>query len=197
MDEKVRLLIAELGDTRVKKDIDVSEYLQTGLGSRAAAFYIATTTRELIKVICLCRELRLNFLLIGLGSKIIVAASGFDGLAIKNRSDNLRIFGVKGKVSREGIGIQEAFLEADSGVSLKRLADYADRQGLGGLDVLKSATGTAGGSIMVNKDLREGVYQVKVLTPDNEIVEKKIDELKRDDIILAVVFKLRAKEVVK
>lgn len=193
MDSKINLLIAELGETRVKQNVDLSEYLRTGLGSMAEAFFIATTTRELVKAVELCRELKINFLIIGSGSKMAVSGNGFAGLAIKNRSDNLRIFGIKGKVSRSGLGIEEAFLEVDSGVSLARLSEYGALQKLGGFEVLKSDFGTVGGSIFISQILREKTHMVKVLSLGGEIDEKKLSEVVKSDVVLSVIFKLKAK----
>ncbi|MBI4036985.1 FAD-binding protein [Candidatus Daviesbacteria bacterium] len=195
MDDKISLLISQLGDNRIKCDSDISEHLQTGLGGKVPAFYIATTTAELIKSIKLCRELKLEFLIFGSGSKMAIADLGVKGLVIRNRSDNLKIFGVKGKVSRLGLGIEEAFLEADSGVSLIKLAEFASDQGLGGLEGLRSTPGTVGGSLYINPLLKEKVNQVKILAPSNTIKQKSYFDLKREDIILSVVFKLKAKTV--
>src|SRR3990167_6899592 len=102
MDDKFKLLTSELGESRIKRDIDVTEFLQNRLGGVALFSYIATTEKELIKAINLCR--------------------------------NLKIFGIKGKVSKSGLGVEEALIEAGSGVSLKRLNDYVKSQGLGGLE---------------------------------------------------------------
>lgn len=193
MDDKLKLLISQLGDNRIKQDCDISEHLQTGLGAKVPAFYIATTTAELTRAIKLCRELRLEFLIFGSGSKMAIADLGVKGLVIRNRSDNLKIFGVKGKVSRLGLGIEEAFLEADSGVSLVRLVEFASDQGLGGMEILRSTPGTVGGSLYINPILKEKVNQIKILATNNTIKEKSYIDLKREDIILSVVFKLKAK----
>lgn len=195
MEGKIKLLISTLGEDRVKINVDLTEFLQTGLGGIARALYIATTTRELIKVIVLCREIKINFLIIGCGSKIAVGEKGLDGLAIKNRSDNLRIFGIKGRVSRVGIGIEEAFLEADSGVSLAKLSDFAFGQGLAGLEVLKSLPGTVGGSFYINPTLRNRASQIKILGAGTNIKSVLPHQMSKSDIILSVVFKLQARKV--
>ncbi len=194
MEELIKLLVRDLGDERVKQNIDLSEHMETGLGSLARAFYIATTKRELIRVIQLCKELKIKYLVMGSGSKMALSEKGFEGLVIKNRSDSLKIFGIKGKVSRAGIGIEEAFLEADSGTSLKRLAEYAARQGLGGLEVLENTLGTLGGSLYILPALREKIHQVETLTPRGVIKVKQLLELSKEDIILSATFKLKAKK---
>lgn len=159
------------------------------------AFYIATTARELIRVIELARELKIKFLIIGTGSKIALAKENSDLLAIKNRSDNLRIFGIKGKVSREGLGIEEAFIEAESGASLQSLAEYVYSQKLTGLEDLKSSIGTVGGNFFINPTIREKASAVKILDPRGDVKEiKEVRDVGKDDVILAVVFKLRARK---
>lgn len=194
MEEKIKLLTSQLGENRVKRNVDFKEYFSIVQEGVVEALYIATTTRELIKSVELCRELKLDSWVFGSGTKIIIPQGGFQGLVIKNRSDNLRVFGIKGKVSREGIGIEEAFLEADSGSSLGRLDEFASQQGLGGLEVIKSIPGTLGGSFYTNADLQRKASQVKVLTSVGNQEAKEVSEVSREDIILSVVFKLRAKK---
>lgn len=211
------LLASELGEIRIKRNIDISDQLQSRLGGTVGAFYIATTDRELVRVVELARELRLKFMVLGLGSKTsfplvttrgketlplittrgktALAKDNPDLLVIKNRSDNLKIFGIKGKVSREGLGIEEAFIEAGSGSSLQNLAEYTSRQKLTGLEDLKGGIGTVGGNFFINPTIREKATAVKILDPRGDIKEvKEVRDVSKDDIILAVVFKLRARK---
>lgn len=192
MEDCLKLLIQSLGPDRVKENIDISEHIQSGHGGRARAFYIATTLRELIKAVGLCRELKIDYLIIGSGSKIGLA-EGFLGLVIKNRSDALKIFGIKGKVSRSGLGIEEALIEAESGTSLNKLCEYSLKQGLGGFETLKGIPGTLGGSLRINQILGEKAQQVKTLGIDDEIDTKTLSQVTSKDVILSAVFKLKAK----
>lgn len=191
MEDKIKLLISQLGENRFQREVLLSSYMR-GVKGMASAFYIATTTRELVRVIELCQELKLDFLVFGSGSKTFLSTSRFQGLVIKNRSDNLKIFGVKGKISREGLGIEEALLEADSGVSLKRLAEFAKEQGLVGLDFWERALGTVGGSLGLDLNLRAKTAEVKVFTIDGEVKSKLAKDVVRGEIILSVVFKLKS-----
>lgn len=193
--EKIALLKSELGELRVKPQLDISSEMQTRLGGVVGGFYIATSERELIKSVELCRELKVKFLLIGTGSKTAIPPEALDLFVIKNRSDNLKIFGIKGKVSREGLGIEEAFIEAQSGISLAGLAEYAKKQKLTGLEDLQTAVGTIGGSFNINKTLREQAHQVNVLTASGNIESKVTNEVLREDIVLSVVFKLKSASV--
>lgn len=193
MEQKLRLLVSELGDHRVKTDIDISEHIKSNLGGLVQAFYIATTTRELLKAIDLCRELKIDYFIIGSGTKVAISDKGIKGLVIKNRSDNIKISGVRGKISSYGLGIEEAILTLDSGVSIQRLSDFTQSQDLLGLEILKGLPGTIGGNLYINPALKEKVQQVKVYTKNGAQKIKKASEVMHDDIILSVVMKLRSK----
>lgn len=195
MEEKINLIASELGDIRVKKNINLCDYLELKLSGEAGAIFIATSTQELIKSINLCHELKLNYLLVGSGSKVMISGNSFKGLVIKNRSHNLKIFGVKGKVSRAGIGIKEAFIEADSGVTLSDLSAFSTKQGLGGFENLSTMRGTIGGSVLSNFLFRENTTNVKVLDRLGFEIVKGLNEITGKDIILKIIFHLKAKEV--
>ncbi len=183
MDEKYKLLTSELGDLRIKQDEKVGEGV-------AKYFFIATTTRELVKAVILSKELQIPYWVIGSGSKIAVAS--YDGLIIKNRSDSIRLFGIKGKVSREGLGVEEASLEVDSGVSIQKLLDYIKSQKLVGLEFLGEVQGTIGGNYYLYPLFKETVYQVKVLNEDNEVMLKDPDKVLKEDIIVTIALKLKS-----
>jgi len=193
INDRLKLLAISLGDNRLKFEVDIKEYFKTNLSGIAEAFYIATTTKELIKVIQLCGELKLDFYIFGSGSKVTQFPS--TGVIIKNRSDDLKIFGVKGKISRQGLGVEEAFIEADSGVSLARLSQYAKEQGLGGLEIVETMTGTLGGSLYFLSNLQEYITQIKALEDKNILKTKSFSDLTKGDIILSVVFHLKTKKV--
>ncbi len=195
MEEKIKIIISQLGNLRIKKNVNLNEYILSKPETRALALYIATSTTELIKAVSLCRELKLPFLLIGSGSKLSLSAAIFQGLVIKNRSHHLKIFGVKGKVSRLGIGVKEAFIEAGSGVTLSDLAEFSLKQGLGGFEDLSEQVGTVGGSILNNILLRDKTVHVDILDNFGDNTTKDLKELHGNDVVLKVIFHLKAKEV--
>ncbi len=189
MDEKTKILINELGELRVKKDVNLNREMVNGCPQKAALFYIVTRTSEMIKVIGLCQELKINFTVIGSGSKIILSDKQAKGFIIKNRSDNIKISGIKGKISQQGIGVEEAFLEVDSGVSLAKIAEFASGQNLTGLAILLKIPGTIGGSLSLPYLLNK-IVKIKVLTKEGIIKDKLPDQYNFGDIILSVIFKL-------
>lgn len=192
MESKIKLLKSQLGEHRVKENIDISAELHSKMGGVVAGFYLATSTAELITAVTLCRELKIDFLMLGSGSKVALSDLGFTGVVIKNRCDNIKIAGVKGNVSREGIGVARALIEAESGISLIGLVKFAQQHQLDGLEALSQVPGTIGGSLMVNRTLQESCTQLKVLDLVNEVKTKALNQLSREDIILSAVFELKA-----
>lgn len=193
MDDKLNLLVSELGNIRVKTDVDLYDQISSGLGGRASAFYIATSEKELIKAVDVCQELNINFLITGTGSKIAISSSGFEGLVIKNRNDNVRIFGIKGKVSKLGLGVEEASLEVGSGRSVKSLVEYIGAQGLSGIEAMQFLVGSVGGNFYLSLALQQLAQQVRVYTKAGSIKVKPAAEVDKSDIILSVIFRLKAK----
>ncbi|MCL5410101.1 MAG: FAD-binding protein [Patescibacteria group bacterium] len=189
-----KLLVAELGELRVKKAINLDDYIERRVGLEVPALFIATTIRELIKAIDLCKELNITFRVIGSGSKINQTDFDGVGLVIKNRADNLKIYGIKGKVSRSGLGIEEALIEADAGASLDRLAQYSMKQGLGGLESLLGSRYTVGGSLLTQIVVRDNTHQVKILNNLSQVETVDMLEINPQNIILSVIFKLKAKQ---
>lgn len=192
MDDKIKLLQNEVGENRLKTNVKLRDFFPQASLLTAQALYIATTAYELIRIFKLSKELEIKTQVLGLGSKY-QWVTDFPGLIIKNRSDQLKVFGLKGKVSRLGLGIQEAFLEADSGNSLARVVDFAQNQGFLDLEELRNIIGSLGGSLKYALPLQKAVYQVKVLDKENKISSKMVEELKAEDLILTVTFKLTIK----
>lgn len=193
MDEIYDQLVVELGILRVKLGIPLSEYVLTRVGGPARFLYMATTQRELIRAVLIAQKLKLMCLVVGCGSKVSFGPEGFNGLVIKNRVEAMKIFGIKGKINSLGLGVEEAMLEAESGVSLNNLSQFADKQKLTGLESLSQLQGSLGGSLKNLNNISKFVSQVKVLTKTNDIAVKQISDLEMHDIILSVVFRLKAK----
>ena len=124
MDSKYKLIVDSFGKDRFKFNEPLKEYMALNAGGPASLFFIAFMTTELIKLVGMCRELKLPFFIFGTGSKMLISDHGFAGLVIKNRTKNIKTVSVKGKVSKFGIGVEEALVEVDSGVSISKFCEY-------------------------------------------------------------------------
>lgn len=194
MDNRYKLIVDSFGKERFKFNEPLKEYTSTGIGGPAKVFFIAFTSNELIKIINLCRELRLPYFLFGTGSRIAISDLGFDGLVIKNRTKNIQTVSVKGKVTKIGIGVEEATIEVESGVSVNRWVEYLNAQDLE-VSEFAGIPGSIGGSLLLFKSLQNQVKSIKVLNLRSEIRQIDIGTLNpKDHIILSAVFKIKAKK---
>lgn len=195
MDSRFKLIIDYFGKERFKFDEPIRDYVISSLGGPAKLFFIAFTSSELIKIIDMCRQLRLPYFLFGMGSKIAISDGGFDGLVIKNRTKNIQTVSVKGKVTKFGIGVDEALIEVDSGVSINKWTEYLDSQGLEAAD-FTDIGGTVGGSLFISRFLQTKVKSIKVLDQDSEIQQINVEDLRpKEHIIISAVFRIKAKQV--
>ncbi len=193
MDTKYKLITDSIGIDKFKINEPIKNYASSGVGGEAKLFFIAFTERELIKIITMCRELKLKYFLFGTGSKIMISDVGFDGVVIKNRTKRIHIVSVKGKVSKFGIGIEEAMVEVESGVSMKKLAESLDAEGLQS-EEFSSLPGSIGGNLFISHFLQMKAKSIKVLDQQSHILEIEPNELSlKKHIILSAIFKIKAK----
>lgn len=196
MDSKFKLIIDSFGKDRFKSDEMLKDYTFLGLGGPAKLFFIAFTTNELIKIVDMCRRLKLPFFLFGTGSKIMMSDQGFNGLVIKNRTKSIEVISIKGKATRVGIGVEEALVEIDSGVSITKFAEFLQTQGLI-YENFVNIPGSIGGNLFVSKILQNMIKSIKVLALNGNILEIGPNELRLNShIILSAIFRIKAKNLV-
>lgn len=193
MDNKFKLIIDSFGKDRFKLNEPIKNYTSSEVGGLAKIFFIAFTTRDLTKIITMSRELKLPFFLFGTGSKIMISETGFDGLVIKNRTKEIHTVSVKGKVSKFGIGIEEAMVQVESGVSMKKFAESLEAEGLQS-EGFSNLPGSIGGNLFLSNFLQRLAKSIKVLDQQSHIWEIEPWELSlKKHIILSSIFRIKAK----
>lgn len=192
MDNKYKLIVDSFGKEKFKFNESLKNYTALQVGGPARVFFIAFTTNELVKVIKMCRELKLPFFIFGTGSKIMISDAGFAGLVIKNRTKSIQTVSVKGKVTKFGIGVEEALVEVESGVSITKLCEYLTNNNLS-TSQIEGIPGSIGGNLFLNRFLQRLTKSIKVLDSDSEIGEIRAEELNfKRHITLSAVFKVKA-----
>lgn len=193
MDNKYKLIIDSFGKDRFKFNEPLKDYTVLEIGGPAQLFFIAFSASEIIKIVEMCRQLKLLFFIFGTGSKIMISDQGFPGLVIKNRTKNIKTVSVWGKVSKFGIGVEEALIEVDSGVSINKFCEYLDSQGLITSD-FATIPGSIGGNLFLSRFLQSKVKSIKVLDSTSETLEISAENLNpKKHIILSAVFRIKAK----
>jgi hypothetical protein len=132
LDNKKRdLLRNELGEARIKIDESLHYYTGSMLDIPVDALYIATNQHELQKALDVALELDILTKVLGYDTiEVPKKAKKIDGLVIKNRTHQIKISAIKGKFVIGSLGIDQVSLEIDSGVSLKELLDYFEKNKL-------------------------------------------------------------------
>src|SRR3989344_4240102 len=149
MEDSINLIAKSFGLEKVKFNEKLSNHTALKIGGPAKLFAVAVSERELIKIVEYCQDLRVPFLVIGTGSKIAISDVGFGGVIIKNRTQNIRIASIKGKVSKSNtgnkLGVDSVLLEIEGGVIMTKLVDFLKRQGLEYED-FSTVSGSMGGN---------------------------------------------------
>jgi UDP-N-acetylenolpyruvoylglucosamine reductase len=122
----------------IERGIALSRFTTLGTGGPAAAFARPETLDELQEALRYAREQALPVAVVGLGSNLLVADAGFEGLVVK-LSGELASVEVRDDVLAAGGG-------APNAVALHR----ARAAGLGGFEFACAIPGTAGGGVRMN-----------------------------------------------
>ena len=123
---------------KIEQDVSLSRFTTLGTGGEALAFARPETLEELQEALAYAGSHDLPVAVIGLGSNLLVADEGFDGLALKLVGE-LAQAEVAGELLVAGGG-------APNAVALHR----ARAAGLGGFEFACAIPGTAGGGVWMN-----------------------------------------------
>ena len=123
---------------KIDEGVRLSRFTTLGTGGPARAFARPETVEELQSALGFAREHGLPAAAIGLGSNLLVADDGFDGLALKLGGELAQV-DVQGELLVAGGG-------APNAVALHR----ARAAGLGGFEFACAIPGTAGGGVWMN-----------------------------------------------
>ncbi len=139
-----------LGPLRVFENEPLAKHTYFKIGGPAKLFFEAKNLEDLkLALLCALRT-RVAFIVLGGGANVLVSDRGFDGLVIKNRSQDVKLVGVKGAIGKTGRTIKSALVWTSSGTLMNQLARFTLDQGLSGLEFLLSVPGTVGGGLKIN-----------------------------------------------
>jgi len=136
------------------KNINLQKYTTLKIGGSADYFFSVKNEKELLLRVKFAKEHNCNFLVIGGGSNLLVSDNGYRGVVIKNET--------------AGIVRLNMIITVKSGESLASLVNYANKCGLGGLELLAGIPGTVGGAIYGNagaygQTISDNLIRVKIL----------------------------------
>jgi UDP-N-acetylmuramate dehydrogenase len=152
----------------VQENLILSSWTTFGVGGPARYFLNATAERDVLDGLDFATSKRLPVFVLGGGSNLLVADSGFDGLVLK--------------VGLKGLEWEDAQLRAAAGEDWDSVVASCVDRGLGGVECLSGIPGLAGGTPVQNvgaygQEISDVLISVRVLDRRSE----SIVELSKQD----------------
>ena len=176
-----------------KEDISLKNYNTYRLNTISKFLVFPKTVDELRHILKYLKENKIKYYLLGNGSNIILSMNYYDGVMIKLDSLNEIIY-------------KDNLVTAGAGCSLIKLSLDTIEKGLSGMEFSSGIPGCVGASVAMNagaynSDISTILKEVTILTPDNEIVIMKKEELdfeyrnsflkkNKDYIVISATFEL-------
>ena len=181
---------------KIDEGVRLSRFTTLGTGGPARAFARPETVEELETALDFAREHDLPTAPVGLGSNLLVADDGFEGLALKLGGELAQV-DVQGELLVAGGG-------APNAVALHR----ARAAGLGGFEFACAIPGTAGGGVWMNAGAYGGDWAGILeralvvdadgsdwLTPEQLGLSYRHSDLNRGQVVASVEFRLAPRPV--
>ena len=152
-----------------KEDISLKNYNTYRLNTICKFLVFPKNIEELINIIKYLKENKIKYYLLGNGSNIIFSMEYYDGVIIK--LDNLN-----------DITYKDNLVTAEAGCLLIKLSLATIERGLSGMEFATAIPGCVGASVAMNagaynSDISAILKEIKVLTPNEEIIIMKKEEL--------------------
>ena len=147
------LVEAYLPDLKMAHDEPMSRHTSFRIGGPAARMAFPVKAEQVVLLQGLAEACEVKTLVIGNGTNLLVADEGLDCLVIDTSEMNVI------RIEEDGVT-----LTADAGVSLARLADFACKQGLTGLEFAHGIPGTLGGAVCMNAGAYGGEMKQVITT---------------------------------
>ena len=168
--KKILEELKKLNIEKIIEDESLSKYTTFKIGGPAKILIEAVNDEEILKIVKLFDEMKENYLIIGNGSNLLISDKVFERPVLVLDKNFAKI-----------MPINEVTLYAESGASLKSLANKALDLGLGGLEAISGIPGTVGGAVYMNagaygSEIKDVVTKVRCIK-DEKIVELDASEV--------------------
>lgn len=166
------LIEAYLPDLKMVRGEPMSRHTSFRIGGPAARMAFPANGEQVVLLQGLAESCGIHPLVIGNGTNLLVTDEGLDRLVIDTSELNAI------RMEEDGVTIS-----ADAGVSLARLADFACKQGLTGLEFAHGIPGTLGGAVCMNAgayggEMKHVIETVVLLDPNEGIRVLSGEEMK-------------------
>ncbi len=147
-------------------------YTTFRIGGPATAVVSPDSTQDVVEVVRLCSQSGTSWLPLGLGSNVLVADGGFDGVVIHMGQG-------MASIDRAGDGRE---WRVGAGLPTPRLARRTAKAGLNGIQKLIGVPGTVGGGVAMNagahgQDFSQTVRSVELVEADGTVREVSTEDI--------------------
>ena len=184
-----------LPDLRVECDEPMSRHTSFRIGGPARRMAFPERGEQLVLLMGFAEDCGARPLVIGNGTNLLAPDRGLDRLVVNTSA-----------MSRVELGPEPYTIQAEAGVSLARLADFACKQGLTGLEFAHGIPGTLGGAVCMNAgaydgEMKQVVRSVTLLLPEEGVRTLSEEEMdfgyrhsllsdRPDAVVLSAVLRL-------
>lgn len=156
---------------RVLVDEPLARHTTYRIGGPARALVLPGCTGDVVSVVEWCSEVGVDWIVLGLGSNVLVSDGGFDGVVLK-----------LGKGMDEVRDVGPEMLRVGAGLPTPRLARRTATAGLAGVHRLIGIPGTVGGGVTMNagahgQDFSQVVRSVEIVGPSGSVIEVAGEEI--------------------
>lgn len=161
--------LAEILGCDARKDEPISKHTTFKIGGNADAYIKVNSLSKLSAILKECRESKVDYMIFGNGSNLLVSDEGIEGAVIRLDGD-----------FRQITLIDDTTIYCGAGASLAYLCKFALKCGLTGLEFAWGIPGTVGGAVFMNAGAYDGemkqiVHSVSHISPEGDIgrIEKE------------------------
>ncbi len=163
--------LLQLADIPLKQGELMCRHTTFQIGGPTAVMTFPRSDRQVAEILRLCRQFSVAPMILGAGSNILAPDEGLDTIIIETRTGMNRL-----------AETEDGLLEAQSGVTLTRLATFAMERGFSGLEFAHGIPGTVGGGIYMNAgayngEMKQVLSSVAVMDRTGTIQTLPVEEL--------------------
>ena len=152
-----------LPDLKITVEEPMSRHTSFHIGGPARRMAFPATGAQMVLLMSFAEECGARPLVIGKGTNLLCPDEGLDRLVVETSG-----------LSRLEMGTEPGTVLAEAGVSLARLADFACKAGLTGLEFAHGIPGSVGGGVCMNAgayggEMKQVVSGVSVLFPEEGV----------------------------
>lgn len=159
-----------LPDVKILREEPMSSHTSFRIGGAAKRMAFPQNGEQVVLLVGFAEACGVEPLVIGNGTNLLISDAGLDRLVIETSFMNHIQAEENGRIT------------ADAGVSLARLADFACKQGLTGLEFAHGIPGTLGGAVCMNAgaydgEMKQVIESVTVLFPREGVRTLSCEEM--------------------